>query len=62
MIDQDDADVFALLWPGGGGALAVVGLILWALIQYSACQNEKACAAHVCLIHGECLCVREATP
>lgn len=68
MIDQDDTDLFALLWPGGGGLLAIAGLIIWAFLQYTACQNEKECAARACptaehaeIVHGDCLCVR-ATP
>lgn len=68
MIDSDDAEHAALLWPSGGPWwFILLGLVVVGGLAYAAWSNERECAARHCdrgaprVVDGDCSCLEPAT-
>lgn len=67
MLDDDDLEFTALIWPGGGWGMTIIGIIVIVVMAIIVSGNKEECAAKHCdnggtsmLMNHECLCVEKA--
>lgn len=67
MIDDDDVSFFVLAMPVVGPVTLVLFIAGFIVLSVRACENDEACSKRHCdtgsaeLMHGQCLCVQEAS-
>jgi hypothetical protein len=67
MMDDDDVEWVAILWPTGGWLISIIGLIVLVVMLVVVSGNKDDCARLQCssgktpkLMQHECLCVELA--